>query len=405
MGIYKNKVRVINKKTGKFEKIRDKKTGKLKFKYRNSPYYSISWTDKKGIQHKEKTRLTSADDAREVLVEKLRAVKLMRHPYLKDDQKMTFAKFAEKFEKEFKGLRRRHRKFSESSRINYIGFMKKLVGHFGELNISEINESDVDEYISKRESETVRGLGKKKLSPCTINREVGTLRLALNWAVKIKIIGQNPLAEKLSRENLFDEKPREKYFYDEELSAVIATAREPWKKFILIGINTGMRLEEVLGLRWDEVDTKHAIITLPPERTKGNKGREVELNETMVDLFKALKMQRGESEIEYIFPSPKTGKPYVKTFSNTWKRLLKRAGIKRPLLFHDLRRTFITKAIGAGVGVKDVQEQVGHEDATTTLKNYAQATKAGKKRAVALVEVSEPAGELVELKKAGGSLG
>jgi integrase len=62
-----------------------------------------------------------------------------------------------------------------------------------------------------------------------------------------------------------------------------------------------------------------------------------------------------------------------------------------------MRRTFITMAARAGAGVKDIQDQVGHKDPSTTLRIYAQATVEGKQKVVDLVNFLEPAGEIVEL--------
>ena len=388
MGIYRTKYTVEDKKTGKVA-------------IRKSPYWSISWTDKKGAQHRESTKCTSKEDAREVLVEKLRAVKKTIHPFLKDEQKINFARFADRFAEEYQGNRG---DLSESSRTLYLVLLKKLKEHFGDLLLGDISDSDVDEYIAKRKRDTVRGLGQRKVSHVTINRELAVLRLMLNWAVEKNIIVDNPVKKRVSRRKVFKEEPRKVYFNEDEFVALLAAAEEPWKSFIRVAIHTGMRLEEIQGLRWDELDLKGKCIKLPAARTKGKTSRDVELNSTMMKFFSELKMVRQAQGSEYVFPSPKTGRPYSKCFSNTWKRLLRRAGLKKQFHFHDLRRTFITKAIGAGAGVKDVQEQVGHADASTTLKNYALATKEGKRRVVDLVDFQEPSGEVVDLPKRRGSL-
>jgi len=78
---------------------------------------------------------------------------------------------------------------------------------------------------------------------------------------------------------------------------------------------------------------------------------------------------------------------------------LKRAGIKKDGHLHDLRRSYITWAMDRGANVKDVQIQVGHEDASTTLKIYAQGTTEGQQRVADLVDFPGPSGELVELPK------
>ena len=373
--------------------------------YKVGKYWHMCYTDKKG-NHVRKTTgleraLFSKDQARDLLKERIKKAKKRLHPKMEIDLKFPFEKLAEEFNEEYDGLR--DHDLRESSRAGYKTFMKKLVEHFGKIDIGEIQDSDITEYILKRKKDTVRGLGKKKVSMFTVNRELSALRLALNWAVEEKkYLGENPVAKRLTRKKLFKEEPRKVTFSNEEITALLAVAKEPWKSFLLVAINSGMRLEEIQGLRWDEIDIKNRSITLPPERTKNGKGRVVKFGKTLVDFFERLKLNREGREL--VFPSPiipKNGqpKPYSKCFSNTWKRLLKRAGIKKDGHFHDLRRSYITWAMDRGANVKDVQIQVGHEDASTTLKIYAQGTTEGQQRVADLVDFPGPSGELVELPK------
>lgn len=366
--------------------------------YKVGKYWHMCYTDKNGV-HKRKTTgleraLFSKDQARDLLKEKIKKTKKAQHPNLEIELEYPFEKFAKEFEENYDG--KRHN-ITEGSMANYKLLLEKLKAHFGGMNIEEIQDNDIDDYIAKRKKDTVRGLGKRKISTSTINRELAVLRLMLNWGKKKKYISENPVGEKLARENLSEEKPRDIYFTNEEISALLSAAREPWKSFLLVGLNTGMRLDEIQRLRWDEVDTKNRSIKLPPERTKNKKGREICLNKTMVEFFKGMKLTKSENE--FVFPNPETNNPYSKCFSNSWKRLLRRAGIKKAGHFHDIRRTYITEAIKKGGGVKDVQRQVGHADPATTLKIYAQATTEGQQHVADLVDFSEPSGELVELPK------
>lgn len=373
-----------------------KQMGKMEKKLPPGMYWRnkiihIDYCDGHGNRMRISTGGDNIADARALLEEKRTEVRMGKFPILNKGKKIKFADLAKEFIDEYQGGRG---ELAESSRKNYQILLKRLVEFFGHLALDQISKKDIAKYIKERKQATVKGMGKNTISPFTINREMGTLRLVLNWAVDQGQLGANPVAKELARKRLFKEPPRTRFFSDDEISAILANARGPMKHIILVGINTGMRLSEILGLRWDEVDIKGRSITIPAERTKNKEAREIRLNSTMIELFQQLKLNRGGQE--YVLPNPETGKPFNKSISHGWKRLLKRAGVQ-PGRFHDLRRTFITRAAKAGANVKDIQVMVGHKDFTTTMKVYAQATKEGQQRVADLANFSEPAGEVIEL--------
>ncbi|MCJ7525845.1 MAG: tyrosine-type recombinase/integrase [Candidatus Aminicenantes bacterium] len=362
------------------------------YKRKDSPYLWMCYIGANGKQIRESTECTQKGEARSILEKRKTDLKENKNPILRKDQKIKFANFANTFIDEYQG---RRNELSENSRQNYKLLLKKINEYFGEMSLEQINDDCIDQYIKERKQATVKNRGGKKISKFTINRELGVLRLVLNWAQKKKKIVINPVSERLSSENLFREPARTRFFSDDEISALLANANEPMKNIILVAINAGMRLSEILGLRWDEVDINGKVINLPAERTKSKTGRPVPLNKTMIELFIQLKLKRQGGE--FVFPNPKTGKPFNKSISHTWNRLLKKCGIRTPGRFHDLRRTFITRTAQRGASVKDIQILVGHKDPMTTMRVYLQATKTGMQRVADLANFSEPAGEIVEL--------
>lgn len=352
----------------------------------------IGYTDASGNWTRESSGSTRKTDAQAILEKRKTEVRESRQPILRKNKKINFSDFVKTFFEDYQG---QSGDLSDGTRTNYKLLSKKLIEHFGKLSLEQISEQHIDKFLKTRMQEYSWGLGKKKISKYTINRELSLLRLILNWAVAEKKLRFNQVAFRLSRRKLFKESPRTRYFTEDELSAMLANASEPMKLFIFVGINTGMRLSEILGLRWEEVDIKGKSINLPAKRTKNKRDREVRLNKSMIDLLEKLKLKKKDKE--FVFPNPKTGKPYGKYISHTWHRLLKKCEINNPGRFHDMRRTFITMAARAGAGIKDIQDQVGHKDPSTTLRIYAQATTEGKQKVVDLVNFSEPAGEMVEL--------
>jgi len=361
------------------------------YRRKKSPYWWMCYRGRNGQQVRESTHQKFKEDARAALRNRQNEIDAGIYAYLPRKDRVLFSDIAKQFRAEYRG---RRGEVSESSKKNYELLLKTITDHFGALSIEKISDADVDEYIKRRKQDTVKGRGRKAISHFTINRELGVLRLVLNWAKAKRKIGSNPIAERLSGVNLPKEEPRKRFFSDAEVSALIGAANEALRQFILIAINAGMRLEEITGLRWNEVDLAARVIHLPPERTKTKTGRDIPLNGTLIKLFEQLKLKRGENV--YVFQNPKTNKPYNKCLSNTWKRLLKKAGVQ-PGRFHDLRRTFITRAAQMGASVKDIQVVVGHKDPMTTMRVYLQATESGMRRVVDLANFSEPAGEILKL--------
>ena len=117
---------------------------------------------------------------------------------------------------------------------------------------------------------------------------------------------------------------------------------------IEFAIETAMRRSEILSLRWENIDRKFTIATLPD--TKNGSKREVPLTTKAKQLLEGLSKQE-----EYIFP--------LSDFAvrHTWDRLVKRAGIEN-LRFHDLRHEAVSRFFEMGLSVPEVASISGHKD-------------------------------------------
>ena len=121
------------------------------------------------------------------------------------------------------------------------------------------------------------------------------------------------------------------------------------KEIVLFAINTGMRQNEILCLRWSEVDLFHKTVTA--HKSKNYERRILPVNEVVHDLL--TKRAKSGSMSGLVFPDPKSGEkiiPHVR--------------------FHDLRHTFATRLIQGGIDLYKVAKLLGHRDIRTT-QRYA----------------------------------
>ena len=117
---------------------------------------------------------------------------------------------------------------------------------------------------------------------------------------------------------------------------------------------TGLRENNVLELKWDEVDLKRKHIYLAPSRMKNRQALGIPLNP---DAMKVLRERKGENK-EWVFAHPWTQKPLVKASNKAWYKAVKEAGLKG-FRWHDLRHTWASWAVRGGVSMRVLMELGG----------------------------------------------
>jgi integrase len=180
---------------------------------------------------------------------------------------------------------------------------------------------------------------------------------------------------------------RLRYLTQEECRALINGCDAHARPIVVMALNTGMRKGEILNLKWENVDLKNNFILLNQEQTKNGERKEIPINSTLREAL--LKITR-RLDIPYVFYNPKTDKPYdniVKSFYTA----MKRAGIK-DFRFHDLRHTFASQLVMAGVDLTTVRELLGHKTLTMTLR-YSHLAPSHKVRAVDILDSKLTEGE------------
>ncbi|HCE6056573.1 TPA: site-specific integrase [Pseudomonas aeruginosa] len=152
------------------------------------------------------------------------------------------------------------------------------------------------------------------------------------------------------------------------------------KPLVLLSLNTGMRRGEVFNLTWTDIDLKNKLITVEGDTSKSGQTRHIPMNKETVATIEGWRKQHPRNS-GYVFPG-KDGKR-LDNVKKSWDGLLKLARIES-FRWHDLRHTFASKLVMAGVPLNTVRDLLGHSDLAMTLR-YAHLAPDSKAAAVELI--------------------
>lgn len=205
-----------------------------------------------------------------------------------------------------------------------------------------------------------------------------TLSQALAHAVKTGVLFKNPA------EQVKPPRPpgREIAILTKAEVATLLKAAGPLYLPVLVGVTTGMRRGEILGLRWSDIDLKAARLTVnqslerlggktafKPPKTAGSR-RTITLPALTVEALSAHRAEQARIGAgELVFSHG--GTPWdPDSLTKAFDRLIQAAGVRR-ITFHGLRHTHISHQLMDGVHVKVVSERAGHANVSITLTVYA----------------------------------
>ncbi len=260
-----------------------------------------------------------------------------------------------------------------------------LLPTLGGLRLSELSRDRVRTLVADR---AAVGLARGSLAGI-----VATLRAICNNAIEEGRMTQNPAARlgRFYRGQTEKEGRQADAFTEWELALVLKTAeRDCPEQFDLIATAawTGMRLGEVLGLQWPDIDFEGRFIEvrrtvywrgkgLQTSSPKSGKGRRVVIPQVLAarlrqrrDILTAHAALEGREPSVWAFPN-RAGKPHdsVNLLKRTWYPLLAKAGLRR-LSFHALRHTYSSLLIQRGESLAFIKQQLGHASIQTTVDVY-----------------------------------
>lgn len=239
-------------------------------------------------------------------------------------------------------------------------------GVFKGKTLREILPGDVERAIAKRQAKGSLRRGKKHkerrpLAPASINRELAFLRRIFNVAIADEKLETNPVKPKFfAKEN----NQRVRYLTDDEETRLReAIGEEEWPT-VAVALHTGLRRAEQFGLRWEHADFGAGVLTIP--RSKSGKARHVPMNDTVREVLRTLP---SRLKSPWVFPSAtgETARDAQNFYNRVFVPAVQKAGIQG-FTWHCLRHTFARRLVMVGVPLRTVQELLGHQSATMTLR-------------------------------------
>ncbi len=261
---------------------------------------------------------------------------------------------------------------------------KHIIPALGNVQIQKLTPARLQEFCTAKID---AGCGPRTVELCHLN-----ISQALDEAVKLGWVARN-VADVVKPPRW---KPREMETWSaEEARRFTAVAHASiYGPIWQLALATGMRRGELLGLRWCDVNFDRGVLvvrqtvgTLPgqiefkPPKTQRSR-REIHFTKDMIVALRQhyadqlqsreqLRMRYVEwDDHDLVFTSETGGPIHPDNVDRDFERLVKRARIKL-IRIHDLRHTFATLAIQAGVPIKVVSESLGHADIAITLRIYA----------------------------------
>jgi integrase len=237
----------------------------------------------------------------------------------------------------------------------------RYLSHWKNRPVDEISRAEVQLLINK--------LGKDN-GKTTANRTLELLRAVINKGRTWSLVSVENPAIGVSKFRL---RARERFVAEDELprliAAIEAEENTEIRDYLLISLSTGARKNNVLSMRWKDLDLELGMWTIPD--TKNGTSQTILLTPNELAILR--ERQQNPKSREWVFPGPDTSK-HLCDPKKGWARILKKAKIN-DLHLHDLRRTLGSYMAMSGVSLSVIGNTLNHKDVSTTRRVYAQSAR------------------------------
>ncbi|MBI5093851.1 MAG: site-specific integrase [Candidatus Hydrogenedentes bacterium] len=284
------------------------------------------------------------------------AIKEGRHFKTAEAKKHTVGEMIDKYIKDVLSEKKQKSRHSQEPRLLW------WKGEIGSLSLANVTPATITEAKNTlAKSKLAKGARKgEKISDTTVIHYMAILSHCFNIAVNSWGWLQESPMRKVEKPKW--PKGRCRYLSDEERNRLLEACRKSANPclydIVVLGLTTGMRKSELLGITWADVDVDRKTIIL--ETTKNGDRRSAPLvGHALEVLRKRSKVRRIDSP--FVFPAPyRPGrKPQPISIETAWRTAVKAAKLK-DFHFHDLRHTCASFLAMNGATLAEIAEVLGH---------------------------------------------
>lgn len=325
------------------------------------------------------------------------------------------------------------------SSVSFYRYMSAdLTAYFGKKKLNSIDAEAVKRYIKYLNTEATSKNG-EPLSPTTVQHHFGTLRNIMEYARRFHYIQIDPCQDLSQKEKPHRGKKKVDFLEPTQAQRFMLAMEEDYRKaaerldaakrnteskeyrraqgafqrslywqcLMNVLITTGLRRGECVGLQWGDLDGEKLTLSISRNvsidkeseekyhigDTKTGEDRVVPISGRLYGLLMSLKREQESKYQAALMPTAfifcSEVNPYAPLYPTTVTRhvgkFIKQHNLPN-VSPHDLRHTAATLALESGADLKQVQELLGHKDASTTMQFYAGVTDEAKRRTVEGIE-------------------
>ena len=278
----------------------------------------------------------------------------------------------------------------------------------GDMFIKDLRPENLQKLYNEKSSSGRADGGKGGLSPKTVRNIHNIIHDALSQAVKNELIIRN-----VSEVTSLPRRPKKEMrvlTVEEQQKFMKIIESDTWSAAFFLDLASGLRLGELLALRWKDVDLKEGIVKVrqslnrlknfdtkdggktqivfqEPKTAKGT--RNIPIPESIVEKLKIHQANQEKEKEKHgtsynknnlVFCSSVGTHIEPRSFIRKLHRLVKKAGIEHTNV-HSMRHTFASHSLELGIHPKIVQEMLGHANISMTLDTYSHVMPEMKKDA------------------------
>jgi site-specific recombinase XerD len=340
-------------------------------KEKHSPYYQLVYNNDEGKRKKKSTKRKLKSEALIFLsefrenLEKKKEIKIV---------------FIQDFEIEYLAYIKSMRAASYHRSIKYS--LDCLIGYTGNLKLNQLDYRLMEKFILKQSDSS------KSCAALYYRTLKSAFEKALSWGY----LKENPF-KKFKSPKVPKTFP---VFIDYKMLNIILEKEKSslMKDIYLTAFLTGMRLGELVNLKWNSIDLNTQTIKVECSETfttKNKKERIIPINKTLFELLRKRMPKIIDINLSgYVFCKIRGVKLNEDFVSKSFKQASKDAGMNEGVHFHTLRHSFASSLIQKGVSLYVIKELLGHSDIAVT-QIYSHLKQDNLTDAVRLLDLADPA--------------